>query len=288
MTSISKIGSSHGGSEYDFTEADFADIAQYAGTKFGIHLPETKMPLVYSRLVKRLRHLGLSSFAAYRDYLNEPSSKAEQMEFLSSLTTNVTHFFREGHHFKTLREQVLPLLIEKARKGKRVRLWSAGCSTGMEAYSIAITLLDLCPEAAKLDIKILATDIDPVVVKTGAMGMYDVIDLEPLDTVQWKKYLETSDELSGKKKMSEAARDLVSFGVLNLMDPLPFTGPFDVIFCRNVAIYFTQETQSMVWEKLTRVLGDEGYLFIGHSERLSGPAKEQLHSAGITTYSKKS
>lgn len=274
--------------EYEFTEADFQDIAKFAGVNFGLHLPDSKMPLVYSRVAKRLRILGVSSFRSYREILNDPEAKSERLELLSALTTNVTHFFREAHHFEILHEKVLPDLIERANRGGRVRLWSAGCSTGMEAYSIAITLLDACPKASDLDVKILATDIDPLVVQTGKAGIYEAVDLAPLTSEQKKRYTNKIPNQPTKLQMSKVARGLISFGVLNLMENLPFSGKFDVVFCRNVAIYFTQETQEVVWQKFNSVLDDNSFLFVGHSERLSGPALTDFQSAGITTYKKTS
>ena len=158
--------------EFSFEDGDFRRIAALALAEFGLSLSEAKKPLVYSRLARRLRSRGIASFGAYIDMLEAGSDEAEKVQLLSALTTNVTQFFREAHHFDLLRQELLPDLLERARQGGRVRLWSAGCSTGQEPYSLAMTLLDLEPKAAAFDIKILATDIDPAVMERARAGQY--------------------------------------------------------------------------------------------------------------------
>ena len=156
--------------EFKMTNRDFSDIAAMLYADAGIYLPESKATLVYSRLVKRLRALNIESFQDYCELVGAPDGADERLEMLSALTTNVTRFFREPHHFEHLKTHVLPSLVETARRGGRARLWSAACSTGQEPYSIALTLLSLEPNAGALDIKILATDIDPRVVAEGRRG----------------------------------------------------------------------------------------------------------------------
>lgn len=262
-------------------DQDFRDIAALAKENFGLSLSDTKKPLIQSRLSKRLKLLGLPDFGSYCTLLKESPSADEYNELLSCLTTNVTHFFRENHHFETLKDDLLPGLVAAAQKGARVRLWSAGCSTGQEPYSLAITLLEACNTAASLDIKILATDIDPLVVQTAKLGRYLSEEVTGVSDAQKTKYFKRDgDEFA----INDDVKSLVTFGVLNLVAPLPFAGPFDVIFCRNVAIYFDNPTQQSVWSTLVSVLGSDGHLFIGHSERMSGPAGAMLSGAGITTY----
>lgn len=270
--------------EYDFTKDDFDDIARLALKHFGLSLPETKIPLVYSRLTRRLRALGIKKFSDYRRLLASQDGHDERQELLSALTTNVTHFFREMHHFEQLSGEVLPRLIEVAKSGGRVRIWSAGCSTGPEPYSIAMTVLEKFPEAAMFDFKILATDIDPVVVEKAISAKYLTSDLEsiPVGLRSANNFLGVGNE----KVISDRVRNLVSFRVLNLIEPFPFAGSFDVIFCRNVAIYFDKPTQQAVWSKLCHVLRADGTLFIGHSERISGPALDVVKSIGVTAYRK--
>jgi len=204
---------------------------------------------------------------------------------LSALTTNVTHFFRELHHFKLLREQVLPPLIMAAREKRRVRLWSAGCSAGQEPYSLAFTLLELCPEAGNLDIRILASDVDPQILQIGEAGVYPEEDTKALP-VSARQLIDVLP--GGVFSIGTKARALVRFGALNLIEDWPVRGPFDIIFCRNVAIYFDRETQSRLWHRFAGLLPDGGHLFIGHSERVAGPAERLLQSIGMTAYRKRS
>lgn len=267
-----------------FTDADFARIARRAHADFGLHLPPTKKDLVYSRLAKRLRQLGLRDFHSYCDLLEGANGPGERTHLLSALTTNVTHFFREAHHFKLLREQVLPPLIKAARERQRVRLWSAGCSAGQEPYSLAFTVLNLCPDAAKLDIRILASDIDPQVLLRAEAGVYPAEELKALPEPVRRL---TEPVQGGSFRISDKVRELVRFGSLNLIEDWPMRGPFDIIFCRNVAIYFDKETQSRLWNRFAGLLVAGGHLFIGHSERVAGPADTVLQSIGVTAYRKR-
>ena len=268
-----------GAGQFTLSDQDFEAIAKFAHKNFGLALSSNKKPLVSSRLSRRLNKLNVRNFNNYLGSLDAPGGEGERSELLSLLTTNVTQFFREPHHFETLREEVLPPLIEKARNGGRVRLWSAGCSNGQEPYTIAMVLNQMCPDAGRLDIKILGTDIDPVVVRTAEAAQYAADDLAQIPA-QYRVKGGKDDE----NKMPEVIRSLVSFGVLNLIEPFPFRGKFDAIFCRNVAIYFDTPTQQKVWAAFQKSPNPKGYLFIGHSERMSGPAGEHLQTAGITTY----
>ena len=267
-----------------FTEADFVAIARRAQTDFGLHLTAAKKDLVYSRLAKRLRLLGLGDFAAYCRFIESPAGVAERIEMLSALTTNVTHFFREEHHFQTLRNSVLPPLIEAARSGRRVRIWSAGCSAGQEPYSLAFTLLDLCPDASRLDIRILATDVDPAIANRAKDGIYSADEIQSLPDRMRDRHLVAAPK--GMFAIGEQPRQLIRFGVLNLIQDWPFSGSFDVIFCRNVAIYFDKPTQARLWKRFSDVLAPGGTLCIGHSERLGGPAVACFEPVGVTTYRK--
>jgi chemotaxis protein methyltransferase CheR len=269
---------------YAFSDADFQVIARRAQADFGLHLTSAKKDLVYSRLTKRLRHLGLADFTSYCRLIEAAGGEDERMQMLSALTTNVTHFFREEQHFRTLREQVLPPLLAAARAGGRVRLWSAGCSAGQEPYSLAFTVLQLCPDAARHDIRILATDVDPVIIGRAKAGVYDGDELKSLPkAVRAQHIVQTG---TGSFSIGDKARALVSFAELNLMQEWPIKGPFDVIFCRNVAIYFDKDTQARLWGRFADLLALGGYLCIGHSERVAGPALERLENTGVTTYRK--
>ncbi|MFY1713647.1 CheR family methyltransferase [Tritonibacter mobilis] len=264
------------------SDQDFEAIAQFAYKHFGLAMSPSKKPLVSSRLSRKLRKQNIKAFKEYLKQLDGPNADQERSELLSLLTTNVTQFFREPHHFETLRNDVLPPLLEKAKKGGRVRIWSAGCSIGQEPYTIAAVLHDMCPDADRYDIKILGTDIDPVVVRTAEEGQYPLEDFDGIPK-QYKMKLEPGAK-QGTGRVPQHLRQKVTYGVLNLIEPFPFKGKFDAIFCRNVAIYFDNPTQQKVWQAFQRTLTPGGYLFIGHSERMSGPASQYLKTVGITTY----
>ncbi|EEW24192.1 protein-glutamate O-methyltransferase [Rhodobacter ferrooxidans] len=275
-----------GVANYGFSDADFAVIARRAQMDFGLHLTVVKKDLVYSRLTKRLRQLGLTDFASYCRLIESDAGADERMAMLSALTTNVTHFFREEHHFQTLRETVLPPLIKAARAGGRVRLWSAGCSAGQEPYSLAFILLDLCPEAARLNIRVLATDVDPVILVRAKAGIYENDELKAISPSIRAQHLDTVAGQPNCFSIGAKAREIVTFGELNLMQDWPIRGPFEVLFCRNVAIYFDKATQSRLWSRFAELITVGGHLFIGHSERVSGPATASLEAVGVTTYRK--
>jgi chemotaxis protein methyltransferase CheR len=265
--------------EFPFTAADFREIADLLYAASGIHLADAKATLVYSRIAKRVRKLGLDSFRAYCDLLRSDPAHPEHAAMLSALTTNVTRFFREPHHFEHMTAELLPPLIAKARAGGRVRLWSAGCSAGHEPYSMAMTLLEAFPDAARFDIRILATDIDPLVVEHARRGLYNDGDVEPIATGVRSKYM--IRRAPGSWQVAPALTELLSFGSLNLMEDWPMRGKFDAIFCRNVAIYFDEPTQTRLFTRFAERLTPDGRLYIGHSERSLIP---QLISAGLTIY----
>jgi chemotaxis protein methyltransferase CheR len=276
-----------GAADFAFTDDDFSRIATLLQRESGIHLQSSKASLVYSRLAKRLRALGLESFKEYCKLV--AADAEERMNMLAALTTNVTRFFREPHHFEHLRSRVLPPLLDAARKGAAVRVWSAGCSSGQEPYSIALTILSLMPEAASRDIKILATDIDPNMVARGRIGIYAPAELREAPADLKQRWFEAApgDE-RGNLRVRDELRALVSFRALNLISAWPMRGPFHAVFCRNVVIYFDEATQSQLWSRIAPLLSPEGCLYIGHSERVSGPALSALDSVDITTYRKRS
>lgn len=270
--------------DFPFTAADFDRIAAFAHEKIGLHLEKHKQDLVYGRLAKRLRSLGLKSFGDYFDFLTGPQGEVEQRELLNVLTTNVTHFFRENHHFDHMRNEVLPKLIARARSGQKVRLWSAGCSAGQEAYSIALTISELCPDASRLDLRILATDVDRTVLKKANAARYPEMEMTGVPPALRQSGFTAKGDASFV--IRPEVRNLVTFGELNLIKPWPMRGQFDVIFCRNVAIYFDKPTQEKLWARFAKVLREGGHLMIGHSERVTGPGAETLRNGGVTTYIK--
>ncbi|MBL8774015.1 MAG: protein-glutamate O-methyltransferase [Phenylobacterium sp.] len=270
--------SSAAGAAFVLEPKDFRFIADILHRDSGIRLGEGKSSLVYSRLSKRLRALGLTRFRDYCELIESPEGREERAALLSALTTNVTRFYREPHHFEALREQVVTTLAPAARAGARVRLWSAGCSNGHEPYSMAMTLLDALPEAGRLDVRILATDIDPVVVQRARLGQYDPAELQPVPPALRQRY---SQDVDGQAVMADEVRALISFGTLNLHGAWPMKGDFDAIFCRNVAIYFDEAAQAQLWRRFAERLSPKGRLYIGHSERADVPG---LTSAGLTIY----
>ena len=271
--------------EFEYCQADFDLIARILYDETGIHLPPNKSTLVYSRVAKRLRALGLESFRQYCKLIGQSNDLGERAQLIASLTTNVTRFFREEHHFKHLRDRFLPPLIEDVKRGKRLRIWSAGCSSGQEPYSIALTILSLLPDARSFDVRILATDINRHVLDVGRRGAYNTDDMGDIPADLRNSWMEPAE--SGTYLFDDAVRGLVSFRELNLMGNWPMRGPFDTIFCRNVVIYFDEATQSRIWNRMMPLLADHGVLYIGHSERVNGTAQSSLQLEMTTTYRKR-
>lgn len=263
--------------EYPFTASDFRALARMLEDDSGIQLVEAKAALVYSRLAKRLRLLGLEDFAAYCKRV--VADDEERGAMLAALTTNVTRFFREPHHFDHLRKFVVEPQAAAIRAGARLRVWSSACSSGEEPYSIAMTILSVIPEAAKLDVRVLATDIDPEIVAVARTGEYAANAVAPIPASLKDRYVQRSAQ--GRYEISPEARELVTFRTLNLMSDWPMKGSFQSIFCRNVAIYFAEETQSRLWRRFRHMLAEEGRLYVGHSERVGEPG---FASDGLTAY----
>ncbi|ETX30613.1 CheR family methyltransferase [Roseivivax isoporae] len=264
-----------------FTDRDFAEISAMLRTDAGISLGPENRQLVFARLVKHVRRLGLSSFADYVDLVRH-GDPAERYGMVMSLTTHTTRFFREGQHFDILARDVLPGLVDRVRGGGRLRLWSAGCSTGEEAYSIAAVLLGAFPDAGRFDVRILATDISREVLEVAALGRYRDAGLNAVPETLRPVLFEPGG--ADMVQVRADVRRLVSFRYMNFMEPWPMRGPFDAIFCRNVAIYMDEGTQARIWRGLEQVLGPEGYLFIGHSERLGPEFRDRLELCGKTTF----
>ncbi len=271
--------------EYPLTRRDLNEIAAMIYSDAGIALNDSKASLVYSRLSKHIRNLGLSGFRAYCQLVASQEGAGERREMLSHLTTNFTRFFRENHHFEHLRDEVLPGLIARAKAGGRVRIWSAASSDGQEPYSIALTVLQAFPNAADYDFKILASDIDPKILAIARQGAYDEQALETVSPAMRKQWFKET-EINGRRKfqVDDRLKRVITFNELNLMSQWPFKGNFDVIFCRNVVIYFDEPTQVKIWGRFAGLLPVGGHLYIGHSERVSGDPKNDFDNIGITTY----
>lgn len=269
--------------EFPFSEREFDKIASQLRAVAGIDMPRSKEPLVYSRLAKRIRQLGLKSFADYVKLVEDPGSH-EIEHMLVALTTNVTRFFREPHHFEDLKRRILPDLVTRLKSRGRVRIWSAGCSSGQEPYSIALTVLEVLPEAKAYDIRILATDINTQVVAEAKAARYPTEQVSSVPEPLRSRYFH--EDGPGHVRATEEPRALIAFRELNLMGDWPFKGQFDVIFCRNVAIYFDEDVQNTLWRRFAERLLPGGRLYIGHSERIGGPAMQLLRTDGVTAYTR--
>jgi chemotaxis protein methyltransferase CheR len=271
-------------SEFPLSDREFARVKARVHAAAGISLSDAKRTLVVSRLTKTLRSLRMPSFDAYLDYLERGGTAEDAQDFVNALTTNLTRFFREDHHFSHLVGYVGELLAARPRlanDGKpRLRIWSAGCSTGQEPYTIVLCLLDAHPELAGWDFKILATDIDTNVLARAALGDYPIAELSGLSPQRAGLFERTGE---GTIRIPAAARKLIYFRPLNLLAHWPMRGPFDAVFCRNVAIYFDRSTQTELFARLGRVLAPGGYLYIGHSENI-GSGAGSFRLVGKTIY----
>jgi len=256
--------------EFTFTDKDFDCLRQLVGERTGIVLSDAKRDMVYSRLARRLRQLKLDSFAHYCELIQDETANANEMvQLTNAITTNLTSFFREAHHFDFLRQQVIPEWRREHAADKRIRLWSSACSTGEEPYSIAITLRQAMADLRGWDARILATDLDTNVLSTAQQAIYKDERIEGLsheDRKQW--FLKGKSGQGGMVRARDELRELITFRQLNLMHDWPFKGPFDAVFCRNVVIYFNQDTQRQLLDRIADHMTPGGYLFMGHSETL--------------------
>ena len=274
-----------GANIYALSDRDFRAIAARLHATAGIVLGENKRELVYSRVGRRLRVLGIDNFSDYLDMLDQPCAESERIALVNAITTNLTGFFRERHHFDALAGEVLPSLMrEGAATGKRrLRIWSAGCSSGEEPYTIAMVALETCPLIAQWDARILATDIDTDMVAAGRTGYYDKGRVRGLSPGLLARYASPAPE--GGITMGDDVRSLIRFRQLNLLEAWPMRGKFDVIFCRNVVIYFDKDTQRILFDRFADALHPGGWLFIGHSESLFR-VTERFRHLGRTMYRK--
>ena len=271
--------------EYEFTQQDFDRLRKISIEHTGIVVTDDKFDMFYTRLARRIRTLSIGSFSEYCDYL-EANMDTELHELVNSVTTNLTSFFREQHHFDYLRDEYIPQLLESHKMNHRIRIWSAGCSTGEESYSIAMTFIQAMPNYKSWDIKILATDIDSNVLATAATGVYNEDRIDDLDSSLIKRFFQKGQGVhEGTVRVTKDVRDLVSFKKLNLLKEWPMKSAFDVIFCRNVVIYFDAPTKTVLVERYADVLQDAGRLFMGHSESLMR-ITDKFSLIGHTVYEK--
>lgn len=260
--------------EFDFTATDFERVRKLIYQQAGISLSSAKQDMVYSRLARRLRATGMKTFAAYLDRL-ERGDKAEWELFVNSLTTNLTSFFREPHHFPILADHL------KKQSGKHpLRVWCCASSTGEEPYSIAFTMTESLP--AGHSATVLASDIDTSVLATASAGVYAPDRIDKLSAEQVRRFFDRTP--SGQFAVKADVKKMITFQRVNLLDTnMPVRGPFDVIFCRNVMIYFDKPTQSRILQRFAPLLQPDGILVAGHSESFLHSA-EHFRSVGKTVY----
>lgn len=262
---------------------DFRAIAELAYREAGIVLAEGKAMLVYSRLAPLVRDSGCGTFGAYVMRIREQA--AERSKAICALTTNHTFFYRESHHFDDLRDNVRPDLLDRLSGGGKARIWSAGCSSGEETWSLVMTLLGPDRQAglgiARRDLRVLASDIATHALARAAAATYRAEDLKPVPAALRSAWTEQRGE---DLVIAGEARALVRFRTLNLQGEWPMQGPFDVIFCRNVMIYFDTPTKERLVARFAQLLAPGGTLYVGHSERVTGPALDHLVATGPTIY----
>jgi chemotaxis protein methyltransferase CheR len=257
-----------GANDYVLTDTQFHRIRQLVREHTGISLSEAKRQLVYGRLARRLRALKLESFGEYLELL-ERGVATELEEFTNAITTNLTSFFREPHHFEYLASDVLPKIVARDSGVRRARIWCCAASTGEEPYSIAMVLREAQEILTGFDVKLLATDLDSAVLATGAAGVYNAERLKSVSGARVSRFFKKGGgENSGQYRAQDELRNLITFKQLNLMHEWPVRGPFDAIFCRNVIIYFDKETQRALFERMSALQRPGDYLFLGHSESL--------------------
>jgi len=254
--------------EFTFKQAEFKSLRELVYERTGINLKENKEQMVYTRLARRIRALGMTTFAEYLSFLTGKEGGVEVVDFVNAITTNLTRFFREDHHFHHLRHEVLRSKIERNKLGlcdKNLRIWSAGCSKGMEPYSIAMTVKATLPRGGGWFTRILATDIDTNMLDVGKAGIYRERDSEGIPAALDKRFVK---HVNSDIQMSAELKDMIHFKYLNLMEQWPIKNKFDAIFCRNVMIYFDHETQEKLIDRFVNLLTPEGILYVGHAEAL--------------------
>jgi chemotaxis protein methyltransferase CheR len=254
--------------EFEFSRDNFVALRAMVKRLAGIDLADSKEDMVYSRISRRLRSLGMRTFAQYCELL-ESGDSAELTEFCNAMTTNLTAFFRERHHFDYLRSDVLAPRLGAPKAARRIRIWSAGCSSGEEAYSIAMTVCETIPDRRGWDVKILATDIDSRMLALAKQGSYPPDRVKGLTSQRLARFF--CEDAQGEQPLFTVAPEiagLVTFKPLNLMEDWPMNGPFDAIVCRNVVIYFDKDTQRQLFARMAQLQRRADLLFLGHSETL--------------------
>lgn len=262
---------------------DFRAVSEIAYKEAGIVLPQGKAMLVYSRLAPLVRDSGCATFGAYVLRIREDA--AERTRAICALTTNHTFFYREAHHFEHFRDEVRPGLVNRLQHGGKVRMWSAGCSSGEETWSLGMTLLGPDRQTglaiARQDVRILASDIATHALNKAMAARYRAEDIKPIPENLRNNWAMTQGE---EAQIAPELRALARFRTLNLLGEWPMQVRFDVIFCRNVMIYFDNPTKERLVARFAGMLAPQGTLYVGHSERVTGPALDQLAPTGPTVY----
>ncbi len=268
--------------EFPFSDKEFKTLTKLVYDRTGIVLKDSKKNMVYGRLARRLRDLKIATFKEYLDFISTNAGDSEMGMLINAITTNLTKFFRESHHFKHLYQACLDITDAQSARGesRRLRIWSAGCSSGEEPYSIAIIMNELMEKTGPFDVKILASDLDTKMLQTGMTGEYSGKAFEDLPAKFKARY--TSKQSSTQLRMNNELRKLITFKQLNLLEDWPMKGPFDVIFCRNVMIYFDLKTKTKLAARYAQMLRPDSWLYIGHSENLSNV--DGLRLIGKTIY----
>ena len=277
------IPDTHPAAPLQLSDGQFCAIAELAEAEAGLSIPNSKKTLVQSRISRRMRVLRISSFAEYLTLVTAAENENERRELVSVLTTNVSSFFRERHHFDHF-ASILPALLNRGNGAKHLRIWSAGCSRGQEPFSIAMEILRACPDARNHDIRILASDIDPAILVRASEGTYCEADLGGVSPEDRARYFDKADGTPDRYRASADLKALVRFRELNLHGNWPMAGRFDAIFCRNVVIYFDDARQRLLWPRFHAALQPGGWLYLGHSERISPHGSSGFTSKGVTVY----
>ena len=272
--------------DFELAEPDFKFLVREVHQRTGIVITDRKRQMLRGRLSRRLRALGIDSFRSYCEMLAGPDGPREIGAMINAITTNMTAFFREPHHFEHMHRVALQETRQRAHESckRRLRVWSAGCSSGEEPYSIAMTLLNSNLALGAWDARILATDLDSDMLETAAAGNYMLSDGPDFSEENRSRFTEPAGE-PGRVTMGLAVRRLIDFRQLNLLGTWPMRGPFDIVFCRNVMIYFDEPTKAKLVDRFANIMRPGGFLYIGHSETLSR-LTSRFEPAGRTIYRK--
>lgn len=254
-------------SEFVLSDAEFDALRKLVKEVTGISLADSKRQLVHGRLSRRLRALGMSSFADYHDMLRTQEGMSEIGEFTNAITTNLTSFFRESHHFDYFKDQFLLPRVADGSGSRRIRVWCCAASTGEEPYSIAMSVAEAIPDWERWDIQVLATDIDTEVLDQCRRGVYKADRFKGMSSTRINKFFDPVGS-DGSLRVKASLARMIHFRQLNLMHKLPLRGPLDVIFCRNVIIYFDKPTQKELFQRMAPLQQKGALMFLGHSESL--------------------